>query len=85
MTRTPESIGAANQATGLVTVTLDQEYDPPLVAILVPSSGDVNVVAWGDADADAVLISGFSGILPCFVRKVLTTSTTATGIIGLRG
>lgn len=82
MPRSANSSNASNQAVGMVEVVLDEVYDPPLVGLLVQNSGDVNVVA---QDGSQVVIGSFSGILPVFVRQVLTSGTTATGIIGLVG
>jgi len=79
--RSPTSSTASNLATGIVAVQLDTVYDPPLLGIIV-ASGDVNIEAM---DGSTAVVAGANGYLPVFVRQVLSASTTATGIIGLRG
>lgn len=82
MARTANSSNAANQAIGMVNVVLDQEYDPPLIGLLVPVKGDIEVVA---IDGSQTVVPEFSGYLSVFVRKVVSAGTTASTVIGLVG
>ena len=59
-------------------------YDPPLRSLYIGGTGDVVVVAPGQADGDAATFTGYPAgqWLPVKVAKVMA-ATTATDIIGV--
>jgi hypothetical protein len=55
----------------------------PTRGLYVGASGDVNVIFASDKDASTVVLTGLAAGVwhPMQVRRVLSTSTTATGIL----
>lgn len=58
-------------------------YDPPLRSLYVGGVGDVNVVC---PDGSTAIFSAVpvGTIIPVIVSKLMSTSTTATLVVGLR-
>lgn len=58
---------------------------PPTRGIYVGGAGDVAVVLWGNEDSEVVVFKAVpvGTLLPIRVRKVMSTNTTATLLIGL--
>lgn len=57
-------------------------YNPPLDAIYVAGAGDVTVITNA---GNSLLITAVAGvILPIKCKKVMSTGTDATGIVGLK-
>lgn len=58
-------------------------YDPPLDALYVGGTGHINIV---DASGATTLISAVpaGALLPIKVKQLLSTSTTATLVVGLQ-
>lgn len=73
-------------ATKLVSITASDTtvYSPPLRAIYVAVTGNVAIVASDDTAAVTVTAVPAGTILPISTSQVMSTNTTATGIIGLR-
>jgi len=67
-----------------VTPSDSTTYDPPLRALFVGGAGNLAVIA--EDDAAAVTMTGVpaGSLVPVMVKKVMSTSTTATNIVGLR-
>lgn len=75
-------MGIPNLAMSAAAVTKsDTTVLPVTKAIYVGGTGDLNVIF--SEDSAAVLLTGVSGFLPIMVKQVLSTSTTATGIVAL--
>lgn len=77
-------LGVDTTAEDAVAVTASNTvtFDPPLRGLFVGTGGNVNVVT---AAGNTVLIAcANNAIIPVACQKVLSTSTTASGITGLR-
>lgn len=53
--------------------------DDPARALIIGSAGNLNYIPAGQADA--VLVAVAVGVFPVSVKRVLATSTTASGIL----
>lgn len=79
--------GYEQPAKHLVNITPNNASDlvQPVRGIYIGSSGDLNIVALGDADgATQTLTAVPQGVIvPVITKRVMTTGTTASLLIGL--
>lgn len=86
--RPQDSQGYMGPMFGAVAVTKSDstEYDPPLRGLYVGGTGDVRVI-FANADADDVTFTALAaGVVHPIanIKKVMSTDTTATAIVGGR-
>ena len=74
--------GLESPASDAFSVTPSDAVDLPAVtrAVYVGWQGDLHVLMHSGAD---VTLVGVSGMLPIRIRRVMSTGTTATNIVGL--
>lgn len=86
MTDVPYTPKAPTLAARAVAVTKSDAtvYDPPLNGLWIGGTGNVAVKPAGQDDAVSFLAVPAGNFLPVVVSMVLSTGTSATGIVGLR-
>jgi len=77
-------VGLDAPARGAFTITPSDsiDLDPPIRAVYIGGSGDVAVETW---ERETVTFTNllYSYVLPIRCRKVLSSGTTATGLVGM--
>ena len=77
----------SSQARNGEPVTPSDTVDVPTYykAVYVGSFGDIKVLPVNNSDSVPITLANFTGFLPCQVRRIYATGTTAAGIVGFWG
>lgn len=59
-------------------------FGAPFDALWIGGAGNVAIVADGDTAAVTIVGAAAGSIIPVRVKKVMSTNTTATSIVGIR-
>lgn len=68
----------------LLTKSDDTVYDPPLDGIYVGGTGNASIIAADDTAAVLLSAIPVGTFLPIKVKKLMSTNTTATLVVGFR-